>query len=495
MTEEQPIYRVPRPSHAVAACVKGRRPTSPLPPPFPSGMPSFACEAAIRLVERAREEILRRFDQGGIAFDTADGSRIVRLWSCVEFEVSPGGTRFNARLLDPLPSASRLEAAFDLSRPIGRYTWTPLFNAVLAAFGKEAGIDFPNVLLETSNYIAAVMRRTFPGYVDWNQLRRHVLQFLRPDPLVHSLMRRTFEGRTAALDSFHWVAAHERELSRIAIDHPALLPFLQLVAGPASGAPLRGFEEAVHRAGITSSARRKLERWGYAPFCAATFFGTAPSPLTLVAHYANLLDRLRIADPPPFMFTEYVVRGVGFHAPDWYLRALLKEVLALDEDDPYLPGFADTKAWLATRPSPPDGTRQRVDWRWIVSQSRRHRLACDKTADAPWPIPGGEHVDGDYRVVPIRNLRGLLEEADAMRNCLGTMAEDCASGRIAVFSIRDRCSDKRHACFSVTWVPKPGFWQILQIAGKRNTEASTALTDLALRVRARLAKPERDPGS
>jgi hypothetical protein len=419
----------------------------------------------------------------------------VQLWSCIEFEVAANGTQFNARLLEPMPLARPLHVKLDLSQPIGRFTWTPLFGAVLAAFEQRAGIDFPRLLPRTKEYIASIMRSTFRNYVDWNRLRRLALQYLRPDPLVHSLTRRTFEGGTAKLESFNWVAAHERELSRIAIERPALLPFLQLVAGHASGSPLRRFEDAVHRAGITSSARRKLERWGFAPFSEATFCESASHPVTIVAHYANLLDRLRIADAPPSMFTNLVVGGVGFHAPDWYLRALLKEILSLDEDDPYLPEFEDTMAWLATRPRAADRSQQRADWRWIVTQSRRHRIVCDKNADIPWTTPSGEYVDGDYRVVPIRSLRELLEEAEAMRNCLGTRAEDCARGYIVVFSIRDRRSDKRHACFSVTWVPKPGFWQLLQIAGKRNAEASPALTDLALRVIATLARPESCPGS
>lgn len=450
MSEDPPIYRVSRQPQAIAACVKGPRPASALRSVAPQGMPSFECEAALQFVESAREEILRRFDEGGIAFETNGAGRVVQLWGCIEFEVAANGTRFNARLLEPLPLARPLQVKLDLSQPIGRFTWTPLFGAVLAAFEMRAGIDFP---------------------------------------------RRTFEGGTAMLESFNWVATHERELSRIAIERPALLPFLQLVAGHASGSPLRRFEEAVHRAGITSSARRKLERWGFAAFSEATFCETASHPVTIVAHYANLLDRLRIADAPPSMFTNLVVGGVGFHAPDWYLRALLKEVLTLGEDNPYLPEFEDTMAWLATRPRAPDPSQQRADWRWIATQSRRHRVACDKNADTPWTTPSGEYVDGDYRVVPIRSLRELLEEAEAMRNCLGTRAEDCANGFIVVFSIRDRRSGKRLACFSVTWVPKAGFWQLLQIAGKSNAEASAELTDLALRVRARLAKPGLDPGA
>jgi hypothetical protein len=495
MTEERAIFRVSRQSQAIAACVKGRRPPSAVRAAEPPEMLSLACDAALRLVECAREEILRRFDDGGIAFEMGDGERIVQLWGCIEFAVAVDGCQFNARLLDALPSARRLHVRPDLSQPIGRFTWTPLFDAVLAASGKEAGIDFPRVLPETRDYIAAVMRRTFRDYLDWNGLRRQVLRYLRPDPLVHSLTRRTFEDGIPTLDSFNWVAGRERELSRIAIERPALLPFLQLVSGSASGWPLRKFEEALHRAGIKSSARRKLERWGFAPFSAATFFGTAPHPVTLVAHYANLLDRLGIADAPPAMFTELVVRGLDFQAPDWYLQALLKEILALDEDDPYPPEFEETKAWLETRPSAPDRSQQRAGWRWIVTQSRRHRIACDTTANIPWATSGGEYVEGDYRVVPIRTLRELLEEAEAMRNCLGTMAEDCASGRIVLYSVRERRGDKRHACFSITWVPQPGFWQLLQIAGKRNAEASPALTDLALRVIATLAKPERYPGS
>jgi hypothetical protein len=40
----------------------------------------------------------------------------------------------------------------------------------------------------------------------------------------------------------------------------------------------------------------------------------------------------------------------------------------------------------------------------------------------------------------------LVEEAFAMRNCLQKYVEDCESGQMEVYSIRDKVTGKREAC-------------------------------------------------
>jgi hypothetical protein len=87
--------------------------------------------------------------------------------------------------------------------------------------------------------------------------------------------------------------------------------------------------------------------------------------------------------------------------PDWFLHAALAEVRRLEEDDPEdcCPlDIEDAMAWLASRPPHPDENQRRAGWDWIGAQAWKHRLA--------------------------------------------KYGDDCAEGRIAVFSIREASSSQ-----------------------------------------------------
>jgi len=255
-----------------------------------------------------------------------------------------------------------------------------------------------------------------------------------------------------------------RELALVAAEHPRLLPFLQLVSR-VDGPPVETFERAVREAGITPSARRKLERWGYEPFSLAFDNCMFEDTIETLARFANLLDRLEIHEPPDPMFVELALRGGTDSAPDWFLRTLHRTLVAPGASDADLDLLA---AWVHTNPPTPD-PHQQQSWRWILEQAWRHRALTDATAREPWPMPSETLSIAGYEVVPLRCALDLRAEAEAMRNCLATYEKDCRAGKIAVYSIRK--GERRFADLALARVKDGGgFWQVMQVAGKRNRE-------------------------
>lgn len=75
-----------------------------------------------------------------------------------------------------------------------------------------------------------------------------------------------------------------------------------------------------------------------------------------------------------------------------------------------------------------------------------------------------------------------------MQNCLRAYQESCASGRAAVFSIREAATGERVACISVerrTDAQGKCVWTLGQLAGRRNSRVD-GLADVARRIVARV---------
>lgn len=414
------------------------------------------------------------------------GRRMVRLWDLLEFSVTVDGNDFQAEFLARDPAMSHCIVRADLKGPIGSYNFPAALDPLLVEGCRATGFTPKCLPGPTGDYMRRVLLRTFRHYVDWNALRRSVLQALAPDPVVTSLTRRIFDSRFATLPNFNWVAHHVRELSLVGIEHPGLLPFLRWEQ-PRHGSPLGNFERAMAEEGLRPSARRKLEQWGFDTFGVAIDECDDYEPVDphrFIARYANVLDDLQVEVEPCPMFSYLMTRGRALEAPDWYLRALWNECESLTEeypDDPYLIDFEPTSAWIDSRPRRPDENQRRAGWAWIVARAEEHKLRTDVAGALPWAVPCGEMAVGRFVVKPLGDRATLREEAHEMRNCLASMEADCRRGKLAAFSIRleGRCT----ACFTLTQVAvaRP-FWTLLQVAGKSNSQVQPEIRDVAMQV-------------
>ncbi|MDQ3027970.1 MAG: hypothetical protein M3R58_15900 [Pseudomonadota bacterium] len=433
--------------------------------------------AAGVVLESIRIEIARRLGTDVSCFDDGERRRI-ELWGQVEISVASDGTDFRSRFLEEENGAGRYIARADLSRPMGAYGFASAFAPLLCRACREAKLD-PRVLPgPTGDWMRAVIGRTYRRYLDWNRLRRKALEFLRPDPLVHSLTRRTFEHAQPGIDEFNWVARHRDALALVGLEHPRLLPFLQLAHGK-EGPPLACFESRMKQAGLTPSARGKLEVWGFGAFAEAADACLFEDGLEAIARYGNLLDRLQVMYEPPPLFTLLAAFFAPF-APDWFHAALLEEVESLEGEDIHDPQAIEYEAalaWLRSNPKP-DANQQRAGWGWIGAQARKHMLERDALAAIPWTVPCAAFDHAGHRVVPITSRAELHAEGEAMRNCLHTFGDDCAAGHLAAFSIREQVTGRRVASFMLARATAGG-WRVKEIAGKGNANVGAELAAVA----------------
>ena len=308
-----------------------------------------------------------------------------------------------------------------------------------------------------------------------------------PHLLVRSLANRVF-GPGASAGQCEWVEEHLQALALAGVEHPALLPFLRLVAENwkfgSEDDPLAALQRLMLATGLEPAAWKRLPRWTFGAFASLPAAWMKPLP---VARIANLLLGLDLFQPPPRDFARHVSflaeyrRDPHGHPHDverlplWFMRAVLKGVERAG-DASWKAEFAEDLRccadWLIDLRPSPDANQEKAGWDWVLAQARGYRKWRGLALQAPWPLPVGEMTFGPWWVVPIASPADLAAEAAAMKNCLEEYASDCRSGEVVVFSIRDALTSERAACFAVSRDDRDEPWELEQIAAKMNEPAS-----------------------
>ena len=66
-----------------------------------------------------------------------------------------------------------------------------------------------------------------------------------------------------------------------------------------------------------------------------------------------------------------------------------------------------------------------------------------------------------------------------MHNCLEMYEEACRAGDVVVYSIRQRTTGARVACFAAQRESRGPWWTLLEVKGRMNTEAGAELERIA----------------
>ena len=414
-------------------------------------------------------------------------SRTVRLWGAVDLEIGSDGRGLSTHFVQ-CRAAGGPATTLDLKRPLGEDAWLTCFLPALAAACTRHGLARASMGKPLHDWITTSLRRTFAGYVDLDTVRKAALDFLAPDPLARSLANRIFP--MASCDAFNWLCNRVSAIALCAVEQPAMLPFLRIVEGEPSMStladPLAALHDHLLADGLEPAAWRKLARWGFGAFEAMGEAWWKPIP---IARFANLLHRLDVQAPPPRTFVLHALQAARHRDrpyarldferhPLWFMRALLHEVerardgAAISAIRRDLPACLD---WLVEARPQPDPNQQRAGWPWILDRAADHLLARELALSAPWIVPVAEMAWGPYRVVAISCAADLAAEAAAMKNCLATYEDACRSGEIVVFSIRQRSTGVRVACFAAEKDQYSPTWELIEVAGKMNAAINDEL--------------------
>jgi hypothetical protein len=437
-------------------------------------------ETGLAVLRDCLPEIARRLTRPAGGF-IHDGSRKVYLWETVALEIGGNGHGLSAHYVG-CTAADGPSVTLDLKRPLGAEGWIACFVPAIATVCARHGLTKANMGEPLQRWIGASLLLTCEGLVDFEALRKAVLEFLAPDPLARSLANRIF-GAAAPAEAFNWVCTHVSALALCAVEQPAMLPFLRIVQGDkamnAACDPLAALCERLAAEGLEPAAWKKLARWGFASFERIGDAWWKPIPL---ARFANLLHRLDVQAPPPPDFVRYALLASLHRAerharldlerhPPWFLRALLREVERARHDIAVHVVRMDLCAaldWrIESRPEP-DANQQRAGWAWIMDQAQAYRKSRELALAAPWQVHVAGMLWGPYRVVAIDCADALEAEAQAMKNCLASYEEACRSGEVVVYSIRERSTGARIACFAAERAGDGDSWELIEVAGKMN---------------------------
>ena len=455
------------------------------------GLSAGQREVGMAVVRDCVPEIARRLADPIVGIRHEHG-REVNAWNSIGIAVDAEGRSLRTRYLEA-PASAGPGATLDLKRPLGEDGWLASFVAVIAQVCDRHGLDKENMGEPLRRWVGTSLQLTFADVVDFEALRKAALEFLAPDPLARSLANRIF-GASPSAEAFNWVCGRAfTAIALCAVEHPTMLPFLRIVHGDkrmnAAIDPLAALRERLIDEGLTPAAWNKLAGWGFGAFEPLGEAWLKPIP---VARFANLLQRLEVNDPPRRGFAAFALTAALHRVqpnakldferhPLWFMRALLREAssrdpaasVALRHD---LPGCLD---WLTETSPTPDANQQRAGWRWIWQQAQAWREASELARAAPWPVPLREMQWGPYIVVAIGSAQELAAEAQAMKNCLANYEDACRCGDVVAFSIRQRATGKRLACFAVEQDGDDGRWTVVEVAGKMNAEVDAEMARIA----------------
>lgn len=449
-------------------------------------------DAAMRVLRECVPEIVHRLAQPVRACRDERG-RQVRLWESVSIEIGADGRGLGMRYLHAPAGAQAPHLTLDLKHPIAAPHWVACFVPAIAEVCRRQGLTKATLDNTMRRWIVTSLRLTLAGVVDFEALRKAALEFLAPDPLARSLANRIF-GAAPHAPAFDWVCGRAAAIALCAVEQPAMLPFLRIVEDDkdmkAAADPLAALLQGLLAEGLELAAWKRLPRWGFGAFEAMGEAWCKPIP---VARFANLLLRLEVQAPPPRDFVLHALEAARYrdepHAwldferhPLWFLRALLRETQRAQDAAQAQAFRAEYLAcldWLIEARPRPDANQQHAGWPWILQQARAHRKARELALAAPWAVPFGERAWGPYRVVPIRCAAELAAEAEAMKNCLANYEDACRWGEVAVFSIRERSSGARIACFAVEQLEDGRSWELVEVAGKMNATVDEEVERIA----------------
>ena len=133
------------------------------------------------------------------------GQRCVVLWRLVAISTVDAGRELRIVPLErdaPVPPR-----AADLSSPIGADTWPIAFLPVIANACYRHGVEPRAARGALGRWIEDSLTRSFTGKVDFESLRRTVLDYLAPDRDALALAHAAF-GPQATAAQFNWIAAN-----------------------------------------------------------------------------------------------------------------------------------------------------------------------------------------------------------------------------------------------------------------------------------------------
>lgn len=443
----------------------------------------------------------------------ANGARRVEVFKCVVYAVSPtdrlvtGGWLINGHYE---PHGSNIE----LGRPPFTEAWLAQIIEYLGlAGGLQHSLYIPHAQIQQ---VAQWVGKTAYSLL----LKNSYFRSLRNERIPKSLglprdiyaialaCRHRPVGPLLSSITFNTVWQNEWAFRQVARENPQLLPLLMLYAEsmtdrllPLGKDPVTMMKEHVLGVGLPESAWRYLVHHGTRLFripWAISF--SQQSGVVVALSYLYALSDAGLPPPPPPSVTKAWLHSYNGHANDtaWIacqFHSVIDRVtlgVALREadrrrGDPGLVSFVEEFLgvcwWSEMVANRPNEMQARAGWPWFVKRWREAEAeenALAKVKRCDWKTRLQPFDDGPWQILPITSSDALVRESMAMRNCLQGLLRDCESGKVEVYSVRDRVTGKRRACIGFRF--RSNSPRLMDVKGYANTPPGREMLRLEAKI-------------
>jgi len=466
----------------------------------PTYLPDWQRQEALRRLLILCEWLDERLDRPAHTYSKRKDYRQVHVFDGLYYSINyedryiASGTLVNGE-------KTHTKGIFEVGRPLTSRVWLlPILKNLNLANSVQGDIFFDaSMIADIGWWLADTAYRLLLRNPEFQELRRITLPRLfklpkdiysialasRPRPIGPLIDSRTVND----------VWKNEKAFRQVARENPHLLPLLlafieQIPPGQTvhTKDPIMTLKDKFRESGLSEASWRYVVRHGSRIFRVPWEISNGQSPLEVAIRYLEALQFADLPPPPPpsvvkaFLhgynnhrdhdarITEHfqckvdpVVLRVGFWEADRRRRESLVEGFAEE--------FLGVCWWSEGVPYLLDDNQAKAGWQWFVRRWQEEEEAQTLLEDAEplqWLTRVEEYQLGQFDVVPINSSEELIRESLAMRNCLQTYMDDCASGDFEVYSVRDRKTGKRRGCIGIRF-DSDGIPTIADMKGFANT--------------------------
>jgi hypothetical protein len=373
------------------------------------------------------------------------------------------------------------EGIFEVGHPLITHRWlAPILRNLGLADLSQADIFFDTAEIDdVGHWLAEAAYRLLRRNPEFRQLRRTLPGLFGIPRDIYSIAlasRPRPVGPLIDSRALNDVWRNGLAFRQVARENPQLLPLLfafvdQIPMGETVSTPdpVQTLKKHFRDAGLSEAAWRYVVRHGARLFRVPWEVSGKQPALEVATRYMEVLQSAGLPPPPPPSVARVLLHGynphrnvhatigVNFHdlIDPVALRAGLMEAdrrRRMGRVDGFAEEFLGVCWWSEALLELLDDNQIKAGWPWFVRRWKEEEMiqaTLDATEIVRWRNRLGPFSFGNVVVVPITSSEAMVRESLAMRNCLQTFIDRCASGDFEVYSVRGRGTRKHMGCIGM----------------------------------------------
>jgi hypothetical protein len=407
--------------------------------------------------------------------------------------------------------------AFEIGRPLRTRNWILyiLENLDLANASQRDLFFNATMIDDFAQWITDTAYRSLLRDPRFQELRRALPRLFKIPRDIYSIAlaaRPRPVGPLLNSRTVNIVWRNEQAFRQVARENPHLLPLLlsYIDRYPANRPvnimdPVKLIKHGLRESGLSEATWRYLSRHGSRLFRIPWEVTDGQGLFEVAIRFLEALQSAGLPPPPPPSVVKAFLHGYNAHCGNnarigkhFHARvnpvALRAGLLEADRrrQAGAVEGFAEEFLgvcwWSEWASNLLDENQTKAGWQWFVHRWREEedtKVLIEIYKPAQWLTRVGRFQMGQLVVVPLQSSEALIRESLAMRNCLHACIDDCESGDLEIYSVRDIGTGKRKGCIGFQF-EADGSPSIADMKGFANTpprgEVRQAAVELILRL-------------